>query len=42
MDLKKTSTTYAGVARSAVPKLFRARSKPEFGKHLAIQASNNV
>jgi len=36
------STAYATMTRSAVPKLFWARPKTEFGEHLATQASNNV
>jgi len=38
MDLNtvKTSTSNARMAKSAVPKLFRARPKSEFGEHLAI------
>jgi len=35
---RKTSTAYVRMARSALPKLFWARPKSEFGEH----ASNNV
>jgi len=35
MDLKKTSTAYAGTPRSAVLKLFWTWPKSEFGEHLA-------
>jgi len=42
MDFQKISTAYATMARSAVPKLFWARPKTEFGKHRAAQASKNV
>jgi len=37
LDLKKTSTAYVRMDRSAVPKLFWVRPKAEFGEH----ASNN-
>jgi len=37
MDKKKGSTTYANMARAAIPKSFWALSKPEFDEH----ASNN-
>ena len=37
-----TSNAYAGMARSAVPKLCGTRPKSEFGEHLATQSSKTV
>jgi len=37
MDLKKTSTAYARMARLAVPKLFWTWPKSAFGEHLATK-----
>jgi len=37
VDKKSLTTAYAKMARAAVPKLFWALPKPEFGEH----ASNN-